>query len=174
MKYFVDIGGQTFEVELDGEHVTVNGETVQARIDHVGAGDMHVLRVGDAVRRLHARRAAEGGRGRYDIDVDGYRFTVEALDERARAIRDLSRTIERPTGPARLTAPMPGLVVRVHVGEGDRVRAGQGLVVMEAMKMENELKASAAGVVRRVAVTPGSAVEKGALLLEVEATHEGT
>jgi biotin carboxyl carrier protein len=63
---------------------------------------------------------------------------------------------------------MPGLIVRVNVQEGDRVRAGQGLVVMEAMKMENELRASADGIVRRVIVIPGSAVEKGAQLLEME------
>ena len=66
-------------------------------------------------------------------------------------------------------APMPGLVVRVNVREGDEVRSGQGLVVMEAMKMENELRATAAGVVRRVVVAAGSAVEKGALLVEMEA-----
>ena len=64
-------------------------------------------------------------------------------------------------------APMPGLIVRVHVGEGDQVQAGQPLVVMEAMKMENELRAMAPGVVKRVAIKAGSAVEKGALLLEM-------
>ena len=174
MKYFVSIGSDILEVELDGERVTIGGRTVEARLDHVPPGDLHVLRVGEAVHRVHASRAVEGGRGRYDVEVAGSRFSVEALDERARAIRDLSRAIERPTGPARLVAPMPGLVVRVHVAEGDRVRAGQGLVVMEAMKTENELKAAAAGVVRRVAVAPGSAVEKGALLLEMEASHEGS
>jgi pyruvate carboxylase subunit B len=62
---------------------------------------------------------------------------------------------------------MPGLVVRVHVQEGDEVQAGQGLVVMEAMKMENELRAAAAGTVKRVHVAPGKAVEKGAILVEL-------
>jgi len=174
MKYYVYIGAKTFEVDLDGQRVTLDGNTVHAHIDRIAPGDLHVLRIGDTVQRLQARRAAEGGRGRYEIDVDGHRVAVEALDERARAIRDLSRGVERPAGPARLVAPMPGLVVRVNVGEGDRVRAGQGLVVMEAMKMENELKGATAGVVRRVVVTPGSAVEKGAVLLELEATHEST
>ena len=62
---------------------------------------------------------------------------------------------------------MPGLVVRVNVAEGDTVAAGQGLVVMEAMKMENELRAAAAGTVSRVLATPGAAVEKGAVLVEL-------
>jgi pyruvate carboxylase subunit B len=63
---------------------------------------------------------------------------------------------------------MPGMIVRVNVSEGDAVQAGQGLVVMEAMKMENELRATASGTVKRVHVAPGTAVEKGALLLEME------
>ena len=64
---------------------------------------------------------------------------------------------------------MPGLIVRTEVGVGDRVRKGQGVVVMEAMKMENELKAEADGVVSRVMVEDGTAVEKGAVLAEFEA-----
>jgi pyruvate carboxylase subunit B len=62
---------------------------------------------------------------------------------------------------------MPGLVVKVMVAVGDQVQAGQGLVVMEAMKMENELRAISAGVVRQIHVTPGTAVEKGTLLVEL-------
>jgi biotin carboxyl carrier protein len=63
---------------------------------------------------------------------------------------------------------MPGLVVRIHVALGDRVEAGQPVVVMEAMKMENELRAASAGTVRAIAATPGVAVEKGAVLVELE------
>jgi pyruvate carboxylase subunit B len=63
---------------------------------------------------------------------------------------------------------MPGLVVRVNVQPGDEVQAGQGLVVMEAMKMENELRAPAAGRVRAILAAPGTAVEKGAVLIELE------
>jgi pyruvate carboxylase subunit B len=112
-----------------------------------------------------ARRAA---RGQYELSIDGYRVEVEALDERSRVIRDLSGASSKPSGPAHVVAPMPGLIVRIHVNEGDAVRDGQGLIVMEAMKMENELRAAAAGTVRKVQVAPGSAVEKGAMLLEME------
>jgi biotin carboxyl carrier protein len=73
----------------------------------------------------------------------------------------------RASGPARLTAPMPGRVVRVLVADGALVEAGQGLVVVEAMKMENELRAPRAGCVEQVAVSQGQAVEAGALLLVI-------
>jgi pyruvate carboxylase subunit B len=63
---------------------------------------------------------------------------------------------------------MPGLVVRVNVQPGDAVQAGQGLVVMEAMKMENELRSAAAGRVKSVLAQPGTAVEKGTVLVELE------
>lgn len=108
------------------------------------------------------------GRGKYSLWVDGYRFEAEALDERTRRIRDVSAASAAPSGPAPIIAPMPGLVVRVRVAVGDRVEAGQGVVVMEAMKMENELRATAAGVVKSVEVEAGTAVEKGAVLVLLE------
>ena len=107
-------------------------------------------------------------RGRYTLWLDGFRYEVEALDERTHAIRELSSATAGPAGPAPLKAPMPGLVVRVNVAVGDTVAAGQGLVVIEAMKMENELRAQAAGRVKSVLVTPGTAVEKGTILIELE------
>ena len=63
---------------------------------------------------------------------------------------------------------MPGLIVRTMVTVGESVTAGQGLIVMEAMKMENELRATGAGIVHRVNVSPGTPVEKGAVLIELE------
>lgn len=170
MKYFVTVAGRRFEVDRDGDRITIDGRAADARLEQVAGSDLHVVRVGDAVHRIQARRGAK--RGEYDLSIDGIRLAAEALDQRARAIRDLSRSAEHASGPTRLGAPMPGLIVRVNVKEGDKVRAGQGLVVIEAMKMENELKAAAPAVVRRVAVAPGSAVEKGALLIEMETVNE--
>ncbi|HJW48072.1 MAG TPA: acetyl-CoA carboxylase biotin carboxyl carrier protein subunit, partial [Candidatus Limnocylindria bacterium] len=80
---------------------------------------------------------------------------------------DLSGEGARAVGPAPLVAPMPGLIVRVNVQVGDAVQPGAPVVVMEAMKMENELRAQTAGVVSAVRVQPGAAVEKGAVLVEL-------
>jgi biotin carboxyl carrier protein len=91
------------------------------------------------------------------------------LEERARHIRGLAGAAAGPRGPAALRAPMPGLVVRVQVEAGQRVAAGAGVVVLEAMKMENELRAAGAGVVRTVRVRAGEAVEKGQVLVDFEA-----
>jgi biotin carboxyl carrier protein len=166
MKYFVRIGDSEHEILIDGESITADGSTVRGRLEDLTGTPLQIVVLGNAVHRVFARRGEH--RGQYDLSIDGYRFSVEALDERARTIRELAGAVAKPAGPAHLVAPMPGLIVRVNVQEGDRVRAGQGLVVMEAMKMENELRASADGIVRRVIVIPGSAVEKGAQLLEME------
>jgi biotin carboxyl carrier protein len=166
MKYFVRIGDDEIEVGVEGEHVRANGAESTAHLDDVPGTPVRVLRIGDAVHRVVVRRGER--RGQLTLWVGGHRFDVDALDERTRAIRELSAASSGPSGPAPLVAPMPGLIVRVTVDVGDQVHAGQGLVVMEAMKMENELRSSSAGTVKRVHVAAGTAVEKGALLLELE------
>jgi pyruvate carboxylase subunit B len=166
MKYYVRVGDEEIEVVHDGGEVRVDGATLEAHLAEVEGTPVRMLTVGDEVHRIIVRRGAT--RGRYTIWVDGFRHEVEALDERMRAIRELAGATAGPTGPAPLLAPMPGMVVRVQVQAGDVVQPGQGLVVMEAMKMEIELRATAAATVKAVVVQPGTAVEKGALLIELE------
>jgi pyruvate carboxylase subunit B len=166
VRYIVQVGASRVELTLAGDEVAVDGERLRAHITEVEGTPLRQVVVGDEVHRVVVRR--DGGRGRYTLWIDGYRYEVEALDERTRAIRDMSAATAVASGPAPLVAPMPGLIVRVNVEPGDTVDAGQGLIVMEAMKMENELRAPAAGTVRRVSVAPGTAVEKGALLVELE------
>lgn len=165
MKYVVDIDGERLTVELNGDEVQIGGETLRAHLVDVEGTPVSLLTIGDRVYRLVARRG--DARGRYAISLDGRRYAAEALDERTRAIRDLSAAAQAAAGPAPLVAPMPGLVVRIGVQVGDAVVAGQGLVVMEAMKMENELRAPAAGTVSAIHAIPGTAVEKGTLLVEL-------
>ena len=99
---------------------------------------------------------------------DGYRVhfaedTVAVV--LAEAARGTTNRSSRPQGPIRLTAPMPGRIVRVLTETGRDVAAGEGLVVVEAMKMENELRAPRAGRVEDIVVREGQAVEAGALLV---------
>ena len=167
MKYIVDLSGERHEVTLTNEAVAYKSEQpVSAELSDIEGTPVRVVRIGDEVFRVVVEKRE--GRGRYFLWVDGYRFDAEALDERRRALRDLSAATAGPAGPAPIVAPMPGLIVRVNVSPGDTVEAGQGVVVMEAMKMENELRATASGKVRSVEVTVGTAVEKGALLVSLE------
>lgn len=167
MKYSVTVNGSEIELSLDGDQVRLGAGTAHARLVDPGSGiNERMLIIGSEIHRVQLRPGAN--RGQYVLWIDGVRFDVEALDERMRAIRSLAAATAKPTGPAPLIAPMPGMIVRVNVAQGDTVEPGEGLVVMEAMKMENELRATSSGTVKRVLVNPGTAVEKGVVLLELE------
>ena len=167
MKYIVDIAGRRLEVTVDGEHVSVDGGAPQrAKLSEIEGTPVRLVTVGHEVHRVTARR--DGVRGKYVLRIDGRRYQVEALDERTRAIRDMSAAAAGPAGPQPVKAPMPGLIVRIDVKSGDQVEAGQSVMAMEAMKMENELRAPAAGKVKAVLASVGDAVEKGALLVEFD------
>ncbi|MES2124646.1 MAG: biotin/lipoyl-containing protein [Gemmatimonadota bacterium] len=165
MKYVVTMSGRTMQVELDGDQVTVDGVTVRASIAPVPGSPEFSLTIDG---RSHL--IAQGGQadGVWTIVDRGAVRDVGIEDERTRHIRSLAGAGKSAGGGGVLKAPMPGLVLRIAVNEGDVVAAGAGLVVLEAMKMENELKAPVAGTVRAIRVAAGEAVEKGQPLLELE------
>lgn len=165
MKYIVDVNGERITVELDGAQASIDGQVMDVGLTAIDGTPVRLIRIGERVHRVIARRGAS--RGAWVLDIDGVRVETDALDERMRTIRDLTAAATVSSGPAPLRAPMPGLVVRVQVAVGDAVTAGQGLVVVEAMKMENELRATANGIVTAVHATVGTAVEKGAMLVEL-------
>ena len=164
MKYRVLLGGRTIEVDLTGEpgQVTVDGKPHHAELRAVPGTPLRILLLNGAVCSL---TMVNTGTGTWLVQDTGERHEVEVLDERTAHIRSLAGGAVRAAGPRPLKAPMPGLVVRVEVEPGQTVAAGASLVVLEAMKMENDLKAAASGVVERVAVSAGATVEKGAVLV---------
>jgi pyruvate carboxylase subunit B len=166
MKYIVDVNGERHDTLFEDGAVTIDGIDAPATIDPNDGTPVRIVRIGDRVVRIVSRPGEQ--RGSYILDIDGYKYTVDALDERTRTIRDMTAKAAAAAGPAPLKAPMPGLIVRVNVHAGEVVEAGQGLVVMEAMKMENELRATVGGTIKAVLVEAGAAVEKGQLLVELE------
>jgi biotin carboxyl carrier protein len=161
VKYFVTIGAQTVEVEVDGERVLVGGEAVDAHLAPLAGTPLYHLLLGGASWTVAAQPLEDDGR--WAMGVVGERVEVAVRDEQSRETE--AAAAPGGAGPAVVRAPMPGLVVRVEVAAGQRVEAGAGLVVVEAMKMENELRAPRAGVVQTVHVAAGQAVEKGVALV---------
>jgi biotin carboxyl carrier protein len=117
-----------------------------------------------------ARRSlGEGGtNGDFDVHLDGLTVPVQIRPAGSFGRQKKDGPAAHTAGPQRIMAPMPGKVVRVLVKPGDDVKARQGLVVVEAMKMENELRAARDGRVRDVTVAEGQSVDAGAVLLVVE------
>ena len=170
MIYHVTVGDRTYVVELGPEGASIDGRPVKADLEHLEGSPVRSLLVDGASYRVAARRT---GSESWDLHLRGRRIRAAVVDERTRVIREMTGAGSGPTGPRPIVAPMPGLVVRVEVAEGDVVKAGQGVVIVEAMKMENELTTAADAVVRRVHVKEGQTVEKDQLLVDLAAPDEG-
>ncbi|HXL51709.1 MAG TPA: biotin/lipoyl-containing protein [Gemmatimonadales bacterium] len=163
MKYFVTIGSQTHEVEVDGNRVTVDGVGLDSDLAAVSGTPLYHLLLGGESWTVAAEPLE--GDGRWALGVLGERVEVVVQDQRSSRSEAIGRKSQPAPGGGTVRAPMPGLVVRIEVAEGQQVDAGAGLVVVEAMKMENELRAPRPGTVQTVHVAVGQAVEKGASLV---------
>jgi len=141
----------------------VGDEARVASLDSLPGGSTHSLLLAGS---SHTFQGGRKGGGVWRLHLRGGARELEVLDPRTRTIRNLVQKSQVTLGPRPLRAPMPGLVVKVEVEEGVRVERGDPVVVVEAMKMENELRAPAAARVTRVHVTPGVAVEKDQVLVE--------
>ena len=167
MKYHVRLGGEkgkTFEVDVVGAKVTVDGVPAETHCAAIPGTPLYHLLLGEESWTVAAQVLGEG---RWALGAVGERWEVEVIDDRTRQIQALTGQRRTPSGGGVVRAPMPGLVVRLEVAVGDRVAAGGGLVVVEAMKMENELRAPRAGVVATIHVEVGQAVEKGMPLVTI-------
>jgi biotin carboxyl carrier protein len=164
MLYDVTIDGKSYRLELDRAEgrwsCRLDGHEVE--IDAVLARpDVLSLRIGDLAYEIKSERVAND----WQVWVGSARFGCEVRDPRA--LRSRARAAD-DHGPRKLTAPMPGKVVRVLVREGDAVEAGAGVLVVEAMKMQNEIKSPKRGIIRKMLAAEGVAVNAGDVLAIVE------
>jgi biotin carboxyl carrier protein len=178
MQYEVEVGGRRLQVVVtragDGFAVSVDGRTTQVDAARIDAHTLSIL-VADglkadpcnAVSSKEVSLAANVATGQLDVHVGATPVAV-TLNGRRRWGRKDDSGGGAGSGPQRLIAPMPGKVVRVLVKQGDTVTARQPVVVVEAMKMENELRASRDGTVAEIQVSEGMSVEAGALLLVIQ------
>ncbi len=171
MKYYARVGAsaRTVEVEIEGGRVTVDGIGCAAQLAAVPGTSLYHLLLGGESWTVAAQPLE--GPGRWALGAVGERVEVEVVDERTRQIQALAGRRGGAPGGGTIRAPMPGLVVRLEVKEGQHVAAGAGLVVIEAMKMENELRAPRGGVVARLHVAEGQAVEKGTPLVTLTSSE---
>jgi biotin carboxyl carrier protein len=165
MRYEVEVGGRIRQLVVtradDGFAVSIDGHPVHVNAARIDKQTLSLL-VDDG-RQQELTIVPESGTPGLTVGVGAVRVPV-LVNGRRRRRRDVGAAV---SGPQRVTAPMPGKVVRVLVAPGDAVRARQPLVVIEAMKMENELRATHDGAVADVPVREGMSVEAGALLVVI-------
>lgn len=165
MIYEITIDGQPHRVELkkaaDSWECHIDGESV-APDAVIPRRDVLSLILGGEVFEIRREQIADD----LHLWLEGRRFAVEVRDPRS--LRSRMKAAGDEKGPKRIVAPMPGRVVRVLVEENSEVEAGQGIVVVEAMKMQNEIKSPKKGVVKKISATPGATVNPGDILAIVE------
>ena len=169
MKYFVKVNGHDHEVVLTerlGELlVEVDGEAMDLDYEEVDSLGQVLAIVGGATS---IGVSIEGDSNRAGITIAGHFYDIEIEDERERAALAAARAAS--AGDGLVKSVMPGVVVSLLVAEGDVMEEGEPLLVLEAMKMQNEIAAPATGEVRLIHVEEGEAVSAGAKLVEIEAT----
>jgi biotin carboxyl carrier protein len=170
MKLNAEIEGEKvpLEVRREGGRVVaeVGGRRYELEARGVGEGEYLLLHGGRVYEcRVGAARGAEP-RGPLVVAVGAGEYAVTLTDPKH--LRGARAVAGHDAGRAQVTAPMPGKVVRVLVGRGQAVEAGAGVVVVEAMKMQNELKSPKAGTVAELRVEPGATVNAGDVLAVIE------
>jgi biotin carboxyl carrier protein len=162
--YTATVNNTSYKVEKEANNLTVNGEKISLDTFEVTSSSFHILKNNvsynvDVIRVNKEEKTAL-------IRVNGNKYEVKVTDKFDELLKNLGMDSLAAKKVNNIKAPMPGLVLNIIAKEGDTVKKGDPLLVLEAMKMENILKSPTDGVVKRIAVTKGIAVEKNQLLIE--------
>jgi len=168
MRYTAQIDDRTFAIEItegrDRLKLAIDGKPVEADWEWLGKDrDMSLLLDGRSYNLN-----IEPQNGQLHVYYAGERFTCTVQDERLAELRRLAGDTDADDGKAEIKAPMPGLILKVFAEPGAEVAKGDRLLIIEAMKMENELKSPRDGIIKTIHCTEKEAVEQGKVLLVLE------
>ena len=153
-----------FEIDRNGEGLAINNKKSEADIKQLNASSWHII---DQLKSYNAEVVSfNAAEKTAEIKVNNNIYTVSAKDQYDVLLDKLGLSSLNSAKVSEIKAPMPGLVLKIMVAEGDEVKKGDNLFVLEAMKMENIIKSPADVVVKTVKIKPGDKVEKGQVLLQ--------
>ena len=164
MKYVTTIDGKEFEIEVvDDHHVRVGNRLLEVNFETVSGQPVYSLIVDGKSYESYVYPGDED----WQVLLRGRQFQVKVEDEREKRLKAAAGGGVAEGGEFHLKAPMPGLVVAIPVAEGEEVKKGQVLVILESMKMQNELKSPRDGTISHIKVKPGESVEQKQVLLNL-------
>ena len=167
MKYFASILDEEHEILITGDgesKVVLDRIPREARLRPIGLDGVCSLIIDNNSFQVFVRKEE----GSYFVSINGRRYRVAVQDEKKRLLQALIKTEDEQRGLVQVKAPMPGLVAKIMVQDGQQVNKGDSLVIIEAMKMENEIRSGTRGTVIQILKARGDSVDKGAVLLVVE------
>lgn len=160
MKYITTINDREYVIEIDHDHeIVVNGAPYEIDFEQLAEGVLSLL-----LNHRSLEAVVEAQDDIWNVLIKGELYTVKVQDERAYRLAKARGGATVVTGDAAIKSPMPGIIIAVPVVEGQVVKKGDKVVILESMKMENELRAPRDGVVSRVHVQLGASVEKDQVL----------
>lgn len=162
MKYQTTVNGIKFDIEItnDGD-IFVNGEARQ--IDFLPLGETLYSLIMDT--DSHQVLVNDIDKNDYEVLIGGRLYPINVMDERALLLSSRRGGLDVGSGEVSIKSPMPGLIVDIPVSAGDAVVKGQTIIILESMKMQNELKAPRDGIIQRISVAPGESVQQNKVLL---------
>jgi pyruvate carboxylase subunit B len=171
VKYIATVDGRDFEIDIDRQYeAIVDGTQHAVDLRVIDGAHLYSLVLDHESIELFVERRE----GQYFVLIEGDRYLVDVDQERLKKLKAFGGQVQDATGTAIVEAPMPGLVIRVLVAPGDTVAEDQGLVILEAMKMENEIRSPKSGIVQSVPVEDGKTVDKGdSLVIIVDEEDSG-
>ena len=157
-------GHQSLEIDLTSSSITINGKPVPVDIAPLGPDRFHIIRDNKSFTAefLDVNKQTKT----VTIRINGARHSVQIIDKFVLLLEKLGMTNGSSGRLNNIKAPMPGLIIDLRVSAGQTIQQGDSLLILEAMKMENIIKASGEGTVKRVLVKKGDSVEKGQVLIE--------
>ena len=164
MKYIATVGDQEFVIDVNREdEVTVDGTSYAVDIQGVGSHSLYSIIIDGKSYDVFIDEREED----FLVVLWGGLYEVKVQDERTRRLAGLKRGPVAPVGEVLVKAPMSGVVVEVLVGEGQSVKTGDIVVVMESMKMQQEFKSPRPGVIHNVRVMPGDRVDQNQIMVTI-------
>ena len=164
MKYVTTIANKEYTIEvIDEKHISINGKVMEVDFESVSGQPVYSMLIDGKSYESYVYRGEED----WQVLLLGRQYPIKVEDERERRLKSAVGGKAEATGEFHLKAPMPGLVVAVTVEEGQQVEKGHVLVILESMKMQNELKSPRAGTVHRIKVKAGESVEIKQTILSV-------
>jgi biotin carboxyl carrier protein len=164
MKYQTIVNGNVFDIEINEDgRILVNGMERAIDFRLMRQGEIYSL----LLDHLSFEAVVEERDEEYHVLISGDLYEVDVTDERSRRLSNAFMAFADTSGETAIRAPMPGLIVRVPVVEGQVVKQGETVVILESMKMENELRSSRDGTVHRVNIKAGDSVEQNKVLVTI-------
>lgn len=163
MRYITSIGDKEFTLEIiDEKHVSINGKTLDVDFETVNGQPVYSLIIDGKSHEGYVYPDEEN----WQVLLHGRLYEAFVVDEREKRLRAAGGVVLEG-GEFHLKAPMPGMVVAIPVAEGELVQKGQVLLILESMKMQNELKSPKDGTIHRIRIKPGETVQQKQALLSV-------